>query len=359
MCKVLPECATGHWVQTGNCNEHVTQWSMTKLRPLRDDLAPEIRKLAEFLRQAFDQIGTGVRDYARDTHWEPGTISRFLSGERISRQDFIDMLLADAYPQHTPAEAEEERRRGRDLRNDALRVCNSRVAEAERLAQELSDAQHEIDLAALRERELSEALFQKQKKLDSLLEERRRMEASRSDSWPGRNEIESRQQQLDRIVKERERAQVEIESLRRDLGHEVAIREAAEKRRDELQATLDIANAELVRAGASAVEVDSYDPSRRLFAALREHRAQWGGILNLIAVAAVICVGPFYLGLVYHMLPKSLGAAQSLTIIALVIPGWLATRMRNLWHFESRSQLNNLLQMLAFIGCLFLVGYLV
>lgn len=327
---------------------------MTKLRPLRDDLAPEARQLAEFLRQVFDQIGTGVRDYARDTHWEPGTISRFLSGERIPRQDFVDKLLADAYPQHTPAEAEEERRRGRDLRNDALRIRNSRVAEVEKLAQELSDAQHQINLAALRERELSEALFQKQKKLDSLLQERRRMEASR-----GRNEIESRQQHLDRIVKERERAQVEIEGLRRELGLEMAIRQVAEKRRDRLQAALDIANAELVRAGASAVEVDSYDPSRRLFAALREHRAQWGGMLNLIAVAAVICVGPFYLGLVYHMLPKSLSAAQSLTIIALVIPGWLAMRMRNLWHFESRGQLKNFLQVLAFIGCLFLVGYIV
>src|SRR6185437_10016561 len=113
---------------------------MARLLPLRGDLEPEARELAEFLREAFERLGIHVRDYAKATNWSPGTLSKFLSGDRIPRQDFIDRLLADAYPQHSSEEAEAARRRGRDLRSQALRVRNSREAEVDRLEQALSDA---------------------------------------------------------------------------------------------------------------------------------------------------------------------------------------------------------------------------
>lgn len=332
---------------------------MPKLRPLRDDLAPEVRSLATFLREAFDEIETGVRSYAQSIHREPGAVSRFLSGERIPHQDFIDKLLADAYPQQSPSAAEEVLRRGRDLRNDALRVCNSRVAEAERLAQELGDARHEILLATLRERELSEALLNKQSRVDSLLEERRRMESAQGDSSSTGNQIESRQQQLHRIIKERERAQEEVNRLSRELAREVAIRKAAEMYLDQLRAALDVANSELVKSGAPAIEVDPHDSLRQFQAALREYRTNWGGMSNLIATTLVVCAGPVYLGFIYHTLLTPFGAAQSMTILGLAIPGWLALRLRNLWHYGSRGRPKDFVQIAVLIGCLFLIGFLV
>jgi DNA repair exonuclease SbcCD ATPase subunit len=332
---------------------------MPELRPLRDDLAPEVRSLATFLREAFDEIETGVRSYAQSIHREPGAVSRFLSGDRIPHQDFIDKLLADAYPQHSPSAAEEVLRRGRDLRNDALRVCNSRVAEAERLAQDLDDARHEILLATLRERELSEALLNKQIKVDSLLEERRRMESAQGDSSSTGHQIESRQHQLYRIIKERERAQREANRLSQELAREVEIRKAVEKYRDQLRAALDVANSELVKSGAPAIEIDPHDRTGQLQAALHEYRTHLGGMSNLIAITSVICAGPVYLGFIYHTLLAPFGAAQLMTILGLAIPGWLALRMRNLWHFGSRGRLKDFAQIAVLIGCLFLIGFLV
>ena len=104
--------------------------SASNLSPLPDDLSPELRKLAEFLRGHFYMIGTSVRAYALRNNWDPGAVSRFLKGERIPPQSFVDTLLADAGPQRSPDEVEQEHKEGLDLRLKALRVRNARAAES-------------------------------------------------------------------------------------------------------------------------------------------------------------------------------------------------------------------------------------
>src|SRR5215472_1011172 len=128
------------------------------LRPLPHDLAPELRDLALFLRVNFAKLGVSVRGYAQQHNWDPSVVSRFLKGERIPDQTFVDALLADAGPQRSREEVEEQRSRALDLRLKALRVRNTRAAKAEELAQELIAAEEELNLLKNKERALARAL---------------------------------------------------------------------------------------------------------------------------------------------------------------------------------------------------------
>jgi len=332
---------------------------MARLLPLRGDLEPEARELAEFLREAFERLGIHVRDYAKATNWSPGTLSKFLSGDRIPRQDFIDRLLADAYPQHSSEEAEAARRRGRDLRSQALRVRNSREAEVDRLEQALSDAKHEILLAEERERALSEALLTKRSESNRLQKSYQEVESYQSASQRTRLQLESSQRQLERITKERERAQKDIDRLVKELHSEREHRKVVEKRRDELEVALSAANVQLVKSGASVVEPESYKPNGQLLLRLGEHRTRWGGWLNIAVLTGIICVWPLYLGSVYRILPKHPGFTQLTTILSLIIPGLFALRVRNIRNFESRDFVRNIVQVAIFIAVLFLVGFLI
>lgn len=328
--------------------------SVGNLSPLPDDLPPELRELAEFLRGHFYMIKTSVRAYAFRNNWDPGAVSRFLRGDRIPPQPFVDILLADAGPQRSPAEVEQEQAKGLDLRLKALQLRNARAAKSEQIAQELAAAEQEITLLRAKERVLARALVKADAEHKSLYEKYQQMQAR----------IQEGSQQLaispalDQLAEERDRARKEIARLEEELALEKAARIAAEKRREILQAALAETDAELVRAGGSAFAIGTYDSQRQLLVAMRGRRTRWGGVVGLIVVPTVTYGGPLYLGLIYHTLTSTQGFLKIVTACGLLIPFWFALAIFNAEHPAANKRLTKVLRLAVIIAMIFFIAAL-
>jgi hypothetical protein len=329
--------------------------SAGNLSPLPDDLSPELRKLAEFLRGHFYMIGTSVRAYALRNNWDPGAVSRFLKGERIPQQSFVDTLLADAGPQRSPDEVEQEHKQGFDLRLKALRVRNARAARAEQIAQDLADAEQEINLFKAKERVLAKALLEADAKHKSLYEKYLLMQEEIQNA-PGRRAIPPA---LSQLAGERDQAGEEIIRLKRELELERAARIAAEQRRDMLQAELDRTDAELVRAGGAALVINSYNSQRQLLVVMRGRRTRWGGAVSFLAVPLVIFGAPLYLGLIYHTLSSAQGALKVMTAFGLFVPLWFALAIMKVEQPEANGKAKNILWLMGLTAAIFFIAALV
>lgn len=329
--------------------------SAAKLEPLRRDLAPELRELAEFLRRHFYTLKVSVRAYAHRINRDPGAVSRYLSGDRIPPQDFADALLADAGPQRSPEEVEREQAQVLDLRLKALRVRNARAAKSEQITQELAAAEEEISLLRAKERAIAKELVRAEADYKSLYEKYQEMQ----------NKIRSDRPQitgsstLERLADERDRAREEIVRLEVELANEKERRMAAEERRDTLQAKLDMNDAELVRAGGSDFAVGTYDSERQLLVVLRGRTTRWGGAASLVVVPIVIFGSPIYLGLVYHNLTLSQGPLKVMTICGLLIPVWFALAMLKVERPEDVRKLRQAASLIVLTAMLFFIAALI
>jgi hypothetical protein len=308
--------------------------SAGKLAPLADDLPPELRELAEFLRRRYYALRTTVRAYALRNNWDPGAVSRFLSGERIPPQYFADTLLADAGPQRSPEEVEREHKQALDLRIKALQLRNARAAKAEQIAQQLAAAEQEISLLKAKEEALATALVKAKADHKSLYDKYQEM-YERIQHEPLQITAGSTLKQL---ADERDRARMEIDRLNNEIADERTARVAAEARRDELQAELSRIDVALVRAGGSALSVGTYDSERNLLVALRGRATRWGGAVSLVAVPVVIYGAPIYLGLIYHILTASQEPLKVMTGCGLLIPLWFTLAIRRINRPESRRK---------------------
>jgi hypothetical protein len=329
--------------------------SSGNLAPLPDDLAPELRDLAIFLRKRFDLLRTSVRAYAHRNNWDPGAVSRFLSGDRIPPQDFADTLLADAGPQRSPEEVEAERAHVFDLRIKALQVRNARAARSEEITRELANAEREISLLRTTERALASTLSKTEAEYKSLHAQYQEMQKRLRDAPP---QITSGPE-LKQLAHDRDRTQEEIDRLKGELALEKAARIAAEERRDALQAELDKAEVELVRAGGSAFAVGTYDLQHQLLVALRSRRTRWGGLIGLVAVPAVTYGAPIYLGLVYHTLTSSQGFLKVITACGLSIPLWIALAVRRVERTEADRRIRQVAWLFAITAATFFTAALI
>ena len=329
--------------------------SAGNLSPLSDDLPPELRKLAQFLRRHFHIIGTSVRGYALQNNWDPGAVSRFLSGERIPPQSFVDTLLADAGPQRSPDEVEQEQTEGVDLRLRALHVRNARQAMAEQIAQDLANAEQEINLLKAKERVLTKALLEAEAKNESLYQKYQAMQ----------EEIQYNLQQtaipaaLGQLADERGRTEREIIQLKEELELERAARIAAEQRRDMLQSELDKTDAQLVRAGGAASTINSYNSQRQLLVAMRGRKTRWGGVVSLIAVPILIYGAPVYLGLIYHTLTRGQSALKVMTVSGLFVPVWFALAIMKVEQPEADGKAGKILWLIVLTAAIFFTAALV
>lgn len=329
--------------------------SVGNLSPLPVDLPPELRKLAEFLRVHFYMIRISVRAYALRNNWDPGAVSRFLKGERIPPQSFVDTLLADAGPQRSPDEVELEQAQGLDLRLKALHVRNARAARSEQIAQDLAKAEHEINLFKAKETVLARALLEADAEHKSLYEKYQLM----------REEIENGPQRralppaLDQLADERDRAGREIIRLKAELENERAARIDAERRRDILQAELDKTNAELVKAGGAALTINSYNSQKQLLVIMRGRKTRWGGAVSLVAVPIVIFVSPLYLGLIYHTLTSSQGTLKVITACGLFVPVWFALAIMKVEEPEASGKAKKIFWLLVLTAAIFFIAALV
>ncbi|MYV98842.1 hypothetical protein GT354_11205 [Streptomyces sp. SID3343] len=67
------------------------------LKPLPDELAPDLREFAMALRGLFKATGKSLRQFAVYHHLSPPSVSRYLAALRIPEKSFVDALLKSAY----------------------------------------------------------------------------------------------------------------------------------------------------------------------------------------------------------------------------------------------------------------------
>ena len=143
---------------------------MGELKPLRDDLPPPARQLADEMRDLLRVLGITLNRYAARKYLDHGSVSRFLSGERIPPWNFVHDLLVEAtehrdgVPPTQPVVEHLMR-----LRRSALEAGGSPSHQVQLLQERLHDADREASRAAERERELREALQAAQHRAAELL----------------------------------------------------------------------------------------------------------------------------------------------------------------------------------------------
>jgi transcriptional regulator with XRE-family HTH domain len=77
------------------------------LKPIPDNVTPEVRQFTETLRGLFDSSETTLRRLAADMHFSAGNVSRYLSGQRPPPREFVEKLLRICYDtQGTPVTVE-------------------------------------------------------------------------------------------------------------------------------------------------------------------------------------------------------------------------------------------------------------
>lgn len=69
---------------------------MGELQPLSGEVTPEALALAKALRELLSALDVSSRRYSVRRHYNPGTVSRYLSGRRLPSWDFVFNLLQDA-----------------------------------------------------------------------------------------------------------------------------------------------------------------------------------------------------------------------------------------------------------------------
>jgi transcriptional regulator with XRE-family HTH domain len=129
---------------------------MQSLDPIPEGVAPEIRDFAETLRMLFAALGMSLNRLAALLHTSPGTVSRYLSGQRIPPPDFIDRLCKAVYDAKGSLLTEQVVELVNEQFLVALRDYNPARYEVQRLANLLQVAaqektQYEITVDALQE----------------------------------------------------------------------------------------------------------------------------------------------------------------------------------------------------------------
>ncbi|MFI6037721.1 ATP/GTP-binding protein [Streptomyces sp. NPDC051315] len=133
-----------------------------RLEPLKDDLTPEKRALAEDLRRVFLTLGISVRRYAARRHLDASTVTRYLSG-RVPPWDFVARLVADVQEAQAPLTPEAEAGL-RELHRAAQR-SHQPSSEMQQLQDRLAEADEEVRRITTREQALAETLLDREGRL--------------------------------------------------------------------------------------------------------------------------------------------------------------------------------------------------
>jgi hypothetical protein len=169
----------------------------TVLKPLDEDLSPEVRAWASEVRELFAASGLSIgRFVALCPNIDKGTVSRYLNGRRVPRDRwFLDKLVsiqADAGRPVTPAVHEHLN----DLQLRALEVAHPHEYRVRLVKDEL-----EVALTSLREaqryaRALEEQLAERKRQVEELSAEKQRLRSAWDDVRA------SREAERERLIEE-------------------------------------------------------------------------------------------------------------------------------------------------------------
>ncbi|SCD53189.1 hypothetical protein GA0115252_10891 [Streptomyces sp. DfronAA-171] len=139
----------------------------SRLLPLKGDLHPAKRALAEALRALFAGLDVSVRRYAARQHLDASTVTRYLNGERVPDWSFIAELAEEIAQVSTPLTTDVL---------EALRASRQSALQTQRrggalqdLQGQLAEADEETRRIRLSERALEQALAERERALSHSL----------------------------------------------------------------------------------------------------------------------------------------------------------------------------------------------
>ncbi|MFJ8669436.1 helix-turn-helix domain-containing protein [Streptomyces sp. NPDC093600] len=107
----------------------------------------EVAALGNVLKELFNRLGISQNQYAHRVHLDKSAVSRYLGGQRLAPQEFIDRLVAEV-EEHVGAPLQLPAKEAlRNQRLEALRVCNPAEYELESLRGELARSRRETERA--------------------------------------------------------------------------------------------------------------------------------------------------------------------------------------------------------------------
>lgn len=197
---------------------------------------PEVADLGNTLTGLFNTLGVSQRAYAVRITLHPSVVSRYLRGQRVATQDFVDRLIREAENKLGSPLQEEARARLHDLRLAAVRATDPAAFELESLRREMERSQRAV-----------ERLIRQQEALHDLLEKREgeaarvRAELAQLHRDWAEDSAEASRRELDlraaadTHTSARDSLLGEITRLRADLADTAALKSDAETRCRELE----------------------------------------------------------------------------------------------------------------------------
>jgi transcriptional regulator with XRE-family HTH domain len=213
------------------------------LKPIPDDVTPEVREFTETLRGLSGVSGVTLRRLAVDMHYSAGTVSRYLSGQRPPPREFVEKLLRICYDsQGAPVTAEVEQLVFQQ-RLAALKSSTPKLYEIEllndRLALALTEKRACDNTVILLEQEIEQEKSQiydlereKRQILAAWEDERQRSDDAIAEEAVRRSSLE----ETIRILK------CKVEQLNDHLSRALSRADVAEERCRELETQIDSAS---------------------------------------------------------------------------------------------------------------------
>ncbi|MEU6001107.1 FxSxx-COOH system tetratricopeptide repeat protein [Streptomyces sp. NPDC047197] len=188
------------------------------LKPIPPHVAPPCRELAEGLRSLFAALRISVRRYAVRTHYDPGTVSRYLNGTAVAPAEFVERLLTDAAQALRRPISVQVTDRVTVLQRAALKATSALGYELQVLKDQLIEADRRFQSAEANVEALSQVLLDKKRRIAEMDAETQRLQLSyTAQQDEGRRALQALHTAHQRLLEERDRLLGEIAQLRQAL----------------------------------------------------------------------------------------------------------------------------------------------
>jgi hypothetical protein len=303
-----------------------------RLKPLSDNLLPEVSQLANYLRGRFSEVEQSVRNYAGQSGVDAGTIRRYLCGEIIPPPNFVTKLLTHAAEKRDEDLTPDEVKKAQELRLEALRAV-------ERARMRVEELQAQAEVAEAEKARIDGRIQNIVDLIGGLNGEKVRVEGKAKaleSSWSGRAIEAAPRTELDRyerdkkaLVRKGEDIEMRIDRLKIDLREAEAAKEAAEQRCLVLEGALK----EAQRVYALVVEMvgrPDLTLPQSIVAYVDNRKLRWGGIVGMCIGPLILYALPAYLGVMFQIVSVDSFLLRTATLLGLIIPVWFAFGIRRL-----------------------------
>jgi hypothetical protein len=169
---------SGRLITEDGTMPEISSWPATGLKPLDPELTPEVRTWVGELREVWQATGLSMGQFAVRYPFDKGTISRYLSGQRVpGERHFLDMLLSALESNRQPV-TPTVRDHLTDLQMRALQAAHPHEYRVRLVKDELEIALTSKLEAERYARALEEQLAERNREIQELTADRNRLRAA-------------------------------------------------------------------------------------------------------------------------------------------------------------------------------------